>query len=109
ELGAAIIGEATAGDICIGHRGRAEVVVEVVGRAAHASAPDRALNPVGLLPRVLPAIDSFAAALPVDATLGPSTIAPTAIETLPRSRNVIPDRVRVTLDWRVHAGAEAAE
>lgn len=99
--GAVIIGEATAGDICIGHRGRAELVVEIEGVAGHASAPMRAHNPLDLLPLVLPAIQTFAAALEEDPVLGRSTLAPTAIETRPRSRNVIPDRVLVILDWRV--------
>lgn len=98
---AVIIGEATNGDICIGHRGRAEVVVELKGVAAHASAPERARNPIELLPEVLPRLERFAAALPVNDVLGPSTMAATQIETLPRSRNVIPDRVRIIFDWRV--------
>jgi putative selenium metabolism hydrolase len=102
--GAVILGEATCGDVCIGHRGRAEVVIELQGQAGHASAPERARNPIEFLPAVLPVLDRFARSLPSDAVLGPSTIAPTAIETLPRSRNVIPDRVRVILDWRVLPG-----
>ena len=36
-------------------------------------------------------------------------MAPTALETLPRSRNVIPDRVRIILDWRVIPGSSADE
>lgn len=99
--GAVIIGEATNGDICIGHRGRAELIVEVQGLAGHASAPERARNPISLLPRVIPAIEAFAASLLSNPLLGKSTLVPTAIETLPRSRNVIPDRVRIVLDWRV--------
>jgi succinyl-diaminopimelate desuccinylase len=105
-----IIGEATAGDICVGHRGRAELIVEIVGVAGHASAPARARNPVEMLPRVLPVIQEFATqqqrAAPL---LGMATMAPTALETLPRSRNVIPDRVRVILDWRVIPGSTADE
>jgi acetylornithine deacetylase/succinyl-diaminopimelate desuccinylase-like protein len=99
-----IIGEATAGDLCVGHRGRAEVVVEIQGVAAHASAPERARNPIDLMPALLPVLQRFAQQLPQDAMLGRSTLAPTALETLPRSRNVIPDRVRIVLDWRVLAG-----
>jgi acetylornithine deacetylase/succinyl-diaminopimelate desuccinylase-like protein len=53
---------------------------------------------------VLPLLQEFTAALPRNEVLGPSTLAPTAIETLPRSRNVIPDRVRMILDWRVLPG-----
>ncbi|MGH7506957.1 MAG: peptidase dimerization domain-containing protein, partial [Longimicrobiales bacterium] len=98
------------GDIAIGHRGRAELIVEVRGVAAHASAPDRAHNPLAVLPALLPAIERFAAMLGEDPVLGASTLAATMVETLPRSRNVIPDRVRLVLDWRVlpDLGAEDA-
>jgi putative selenium metabolism hydrolase len=108
--GAVIIGEATAGDVCIGHRGRAEVIVEIQGEAGHASAPERARNPIGALPLVMPVLQEFADSLPRDPLLGASTLAPTALETLPRSRNVIPDRVQIVLDWRVlpGTGPEAA-
>ncbi len=108
--GAVILGEATRGDVCIGHRGRVELVVELRGVAGHASAPERARNPLDVLPALLPALAAFAAALPADAILGRATLAPTEIETLPRSRNVVPDRARVALDWRTLPGltAEAA-
>jgi putative selenium metabolism hydrolase len=105
-----IIGEATAGDICVGHRGRAELIVEIQGVAGHASAPQRARNPIDVLARVLPAIHEFATKHQRSAPLlGSATMAPTALETLPRSRNVIPDRVRIVLDWRVIPGATADE
>lgn len=103
--GAVIIGEATGGDICIGHRGRAEMVIEVEGLAGHASAPERAHNPIDLLDALVPALRDFASTLEDDPVLGRSTLAPTAVETLPRSRNVIPDRVRITVDWRVLPGS----
>ena len=105
-----IIGEATAGDICVGHRGRAELIVEIQGVAGHASAPQRARNPIDVLPLVLPAIHEFATTEQRSAPLlGSATMAPTALETLPRSRNVIPDRVRIVLDWRVIPGSSAEE
>jgi succinyl-diaminopimelate desuccinylase len=102
--GAVLLGEATNGDICIGHRGRAELIIELTGVAGHASAPGRANNPLAALPAVLPALARFAEGLGGDGVLGPATAAPTMIETLPRSRNVIPDRVRIVLDWRVLPG-----
>jgi succinyl-diaminopimelate desuccinylase len=98
---AVIIGEATNGDICIGHRGRAEIIIQIEGVAGHASAPERARNPLAALPGVLPAIDRLASSLGSDPLLGRSTLVPTAIETMPASRNVIPDRARIVLDWRV--------
>lgn len=102
--GAVIIGESTNGDICIGHRGRAEIIIELQGLAGHASAPERARNPLWALPAVLEALQRFPQTLESDAMLGRSTAVPTMIETLPRSRNVIPDRARIVLDWRVLPG-----
>jgi succinyl-diaminopimelate desuccinylase len=99
-----IIGEATNGDVCIGHRGRAEILIDVLGVAGHASAPERARNPLAGIGAVLDALEGFAAGLERDPVLGPSTAAPTMVETLPRSRNVIPDRARIVLDWRVLPG-----
>lgn len=107
--GAVIIGEATNGDICVGHRGRAEMVIEIQGLAGHASAPQRARNPIELLPLLLPVLKNFAAEQGSVPILGSATIAPTAIETLPRSRNVIPDLVRIVADWRILPGKTAEE
>jgi putative selenium metabolism hydrolase len=104
-----MIGEATAGDICVGHRGRAELLVEIRGMAGHASAPERARNPIALLTDVLPVVAQFADEQKSAPLLGRATVAPTAIETLPRSRNVIPDLVRLVLDWRVLPGKTADE
>lgn len=98
---AVIIGEATQGDITTGHRGRAEVEVVLRGVAGHASAPDRALNALDLVPAVLAALKAMAAGQPHDPVLGAASLAPTAIDVLPESRNVIPDEVVVAVDWRV--------
>ncbi|HKK92149.1 MAG TPA: M20/M25/M40 family metallo-hydrolase, partial [Longimicrobiales bacterium] len=98
---AVLIGEATHGDICVGHRGRAEVEIVLKGRAGHASAPGRAQNALELVPAVLAAVERVAADQPADALLGPATLVPTSIEALPESRNVVPDRVTVALDWRI--------
>ena len=101
EPDAVIIGEATHGDVCTGHRGRAEVEVVIHGVAGHASAPERARNALDLLPPVLEAARRVASEQPDDAVLGPATLAVTGVEVLPQSRNVIPDVVTVTLDWRI--------
>jgi succinyl-diaminopimelate desuccinylase len=103
EPGVVVIGESTGGDICIGHRGRAEILVEIHGVAGHASAPDRAANALELVPAVLDAVRAFpeerlAAA---DDVLGRASVAPTQVDVLPASRNVIPDLVRIYLDWRI--------
>lgn len=96
-----IIGESTHGDICVGHRGRAELEVVLRGLAGHASAPERAANALSLLPGVLEAVAFVAADQPRDPVLGGASLAATDVTVLPESRNVIPDRVVVALDWRV--------
>lgn len=96
-----IIGEATHGDVCIGHRGRGEVEVVLGGEAGHASAPGRARNALDLLPSVLEALRELATEQPGSDVLGEASLAVTAVDVLPESRNVIPDRVTVAIDWRV--------
>lgn len=103
---AVVIGESTHGDVCIGHRGRAEVEVVLTGVAGHASAPDRARNALDLLPGVLAAVARISADQPEDALLGPASVVPTMVDVLPESRNVIPDQVVVTLDWRILPGTK---
>lgn len=103
---AVVIGEATHGDVCIGHRGRAELEVIIHGLAGHASAPARALNALALLPAVLEGCWELRGDQPSDPVLGSATVTPTSVEALPESRNVIPDRVTVVLDWRILPGTE---
>ncbi len=98
---AVIIGESTHGDVAIGHRGRAEVEIVARGVAGHASAPDRASNALDLVPPLMAGVRDLAARQETDPTLGPSTVAATGIDAVPASLNVIPDRVTVTLDWRI--------
>jgi putative selenium metabolism hydrolase len=104
--GAVILSEATACDLCTGHRGHAELAVEIHGVASHASTPERGRNPNHLLPHVLLALHELSGAQPRHPVLGPATLTPTVVECWPKSGNVIPDRVRVTLDLRVLPGWE---
>ena len=96
-----IIGEATDGDICIGHRGRAELEVIVTGLAGHASAPERAKNPLDILPKVLAGIEKVKNNQEEDPLLGGSTLVVTDVGVTPESKNVIPDRMEIVLDWRI--------
>lgn len=104
EPGVVVIGEATHGDVCIGHRGRAELEVAIGGSAGHASVPDRARNALDLLGDVLAAVRDLAGKQASDPVLGPSSLVATMIDVLPESRNVIPDSAVVTIDWRILPG-----
>ncbi len=106
--GVVIIGEATNGDVCIGHRGRAEVEIVIRGTAGHASAPERAHNVLDLLGDVLAAAGTLGADQPSDPVLGRATCTPTMVDVKPESRNVIPDLAVVCLDWRILPGSTDA-
>jgi len=110
DLGAVIIGESTHGDITIGHRGRAEVEVVLHGVAGHASAPEQAHNALDLLPAVLTGVGKLVSRQGerIHPLLGSASLSPTQVDVIPQSRNVIPDRVTVTLDWRILPGEEPA-
>jgi putative selenium metabolism hydrolase len=100
RISAVILGESTAGDICIGHRGRIELMITIRGKSAHASAPDLACNPVEMLPAVLAALHKYSECLPSHPVLPRSTLVPTVIETWPLSHNMVPEEVRIVVDWR---------
>ena len=106
DPGVVVIGEATHGDVCTGHRGRAEVEVAISGLAGHASVPARAHNALDLLGDVLAGIRDLAEDQPADPVLGRSSLIATMVDVLPESRNVIPDSAVVTIDWRILPGSD---
>ena len=99
-----IIGESTHGDVAIGHRGRCEVEIVGYGLAGHASAPDRARNALDLAPAILAGVKDLASSQEADDVLGRASVVATGIDAVPASLNVIPDRITVTLDWRILPG-----
>jgi succinyl-diaminopimelate desuccinylase len=106
EPAAVILGEATHGDVCIGHRGRAELEVVIRGVAGHASVPERARNALDLLGDVLQAVQDVADTRTADAVLGSESVVATMVDVRPETRNVIPDLVVVAVDWRLLPAAE---
>ena len=98
RTGCAIIGEPSSNTLRRGHRGRLGLIAEVRGRAAHASAPARGINPHFGLAAFLSRLPE----LPMreQEPFGPSTVAPTLYGTDNASQNVIPSMARVHLDWR---------
>lgn len=100
RVAAVVLGEATEGGLCVGHRGRIELMITIRGMSAHASAPQLAHNPIQLLPAVLAALEEFAGQLPSHNILPRSTVVPTIIETWPKSRNMVPEEIRILVDWR---------
>lgn len=96
----AVIGEPSGNEIRLGHRGRMAVSVRCFGRSAHASAPERAINPHYLAASFLLALEKHLLELATHPQLGQSSIAPTLYQSNSVSPNVIPDYADILLDWR---------
>jgi len=94
----AVIGEASNNELRRGHRGRIELIVRVTGRACHASAPERGINPHYSLASFLRALRDMDTL--EDPFLGAETFAPTLLFTDQTSANVVPGEVRLHIDWR---------
>ncbi|WFO75195.1 YgeY family selenium metabolism-linked hydrolase [Desulfurococcaceae archaeon MEX13E-LK6-19] len=99
-----VLGEATNLNIHVGQRGRTVIHVDLYGETAHASMPDKGVNPIVFAAYLLKEINELNEQLPVHDTLGKSTIVPTIIECSPRSPPMIPDYCRITLDRRFIVG-----
>ncbi len=102
-----IVGEPSSNQVRRGHRGRIELMISFFGRSAHASVPHRARNPLYPYGRFM----NLLGRLPLDDhdELGPSTLAPTLLETDQTSANVIPAEVHQTIDIRTVPGQDAEQ
>ena len=98
----AIIGEPSGNTLRRGHRGRFEFIVSIYGRSAHASAPDRAVNPHYSMARFLLALRETP--MFYEPVFGGTTVAPTLSYVDQTSSNVIPAEITVHLDWRAAPG-----
>ena len=101
-----IIGESTGLKLNIGQRGRAEVVLESFGRSCHSSNPEKGINAILLMKRVLDVIER----IPIhhQNPLGYGILAITDIISSPYPGvSVIPDYAKATFDRRVLLGETA--
>lgn len=95
-----VIGEATNLNLNRGQRGRAEIVVETIGKPAHSSNPDKGINAVSKMMKLLSAIQE----LPVQdhEVLGKGILELTDIKSSPYpGASVVPSFCRVTFDRRL--------
>jgi putative selenium metabolism hydrolase len=100
---AVVICEPSDLSVQVGQRGRAELVVTVMGSPAHAAYPGRGKNPIELAAQALGALEHLA--LPVDPELGPAILVPTDVISDPwPSISLIPAAVRVRFDRRTVMG-----
>jgi acetylornithine deacetylase ArgE len=106
----AIVAEPTGLDIVSAHKGVARFVLTTAGRACHSSRPDKGINAIYRMGRVLDGIERFAKALEqsrADPVLGPPTMSVGRIEG-GVSVNTVPDCCSIEIDRRVIPGEDAA-
>ena len=99
-----VIGEASSLNVKRGQRGRAEILLEVVGKSAHSSNPQEGINAVKKMMAVLRTIEAGYVA-PEHAVLGKGILELTDIISHPYpGASVVPERCRVTFDRRLLVG-----
>jgi putative selenium metabolism hydrolase len=103
----AVLGEATGLDIYRGHRGRCEIQVVTKGVSCHASAPDRGINALYRMQRIIAGIETLGEHLKDDSFLGKGTIAATHLECKTPSLNALPDECTLYIDRRMTVGETA--
>ncbi len=99
-----VITEPTNLNIYRGHRGRIELQIKTVGLSCHASAPERGINAVYKMSRIIQEIEKLNDRLKDDPFLGKGTIAVTQIFFKSPSHNAVPDECVIQLDRRLTAG-----
>ncbi len=101
-----VIGEATELNLNRGGRGRAELLLETIGKPAHSSSPHLGVNAVHQMIKLIDAVESVP--LGSDPLLGPALLALTDMISDPYpGYSVIPSRCRVTYDRRTLPGETA--
>lgn len=99
-----VITDSTDCRVLRGHRGRMEIGVTTEGVSCHASAPERGVNAIYQMTKIIPEIEKLHTRLNEHAFLGRGTIAVTYIDCQTPSFNAVPDRCYIHLDRRLTAG-----
>lgn len=103
-----VIGEASDLNIKIGQRGRAEIVVETFGKPAHSANPEKGINAVYQMCRVIEAIRGLTP--PEHPVLGKGILELTDVKSSPYpGASVVPEYCRATYDRRLLAGETPKE
>lgn len=98
-----IIGEASNLNIKIGQRGRAEIIVETFGKSCHSANPEKGINAVYKMAKVIEAINTLEP--PHHDILGDGILELTDIKSSPYpGASVVPDYCRATYDRRLLVG-----
>lgn len=101
--------ESTRGQVYLGHRGKLEFEVKVIGRTAHASEPSNGVNAIYLSTAFINQLQRYAEGLKQDHLLGPATVTITGMHSSPDNGTaVVPDLVTMRVDRRYVRGEDVA-
>ncbi|MGM9562957.1 MAG: YgeY family selenium metabolism-linked hydrolase [Faecousia sp.] len=98
-----IIGEASDLNLKIGQRGRAELVLQTVGRPAHSSNPEKGVNAVKKMMKLLSALEDFVPRQQEGLGAGIQELTDIISDPYPGA-SVVPQRCIATLDRRLLVG-----
>jgi acetylornithine deacetylase len=105
KLGVIVIG--TTSRISLGNKGRQDIEVHVIGKAAHSSTPWAGVDAIEGLRQVLDQISRITPSGGPHQGLGKATLTPTFIETVPRATHTVQREAVLTLDRRLLPGQAA--
>ncbi|MGE4298041.1 MAG: YgeY family selenium metabolism-linked hydrolase [Desulfovibrionaceae bacterium] len=98
-----VIGEASELNLKIAQRGRAEIVVETIGRPAHSASPEKGVNAVLMMQKLIERIERITP--PEHPMLGKGICVLTDIKSTPYpGASVVPSGCRATYDRRLLVG-----
>ncbi|SHI73930.1 putative selenium metabolism hydrolase [Clostridium cavendishii DSM 21758] len=98
-----VIGESSELNLKIGQRGRAEIVIETFGRPAHSANPEKGINAVYKMSKIIEQIQCIET--PVHEVLGKGILVLTDIKSSPYpGASVVPDYCKATFDRRLLVG-----
>ena len=96
-----VITEPTSLEVRRGHRGRMEIGVTTVGKAAHGSAPERGVNAVYKMAKIVNEIEKLNDRLTGEKFLGKGTVVVSYIDCKTPSLCAVPDKCFIHLDRRL--------
>jgi acetylornithine deacetylase len=107
---AAVVAEPTQLHVVNAHKGVIRWDLVTTGRSCHSSAPEKGVNAIYRMGRLLPAVEQYAERLRMSRTdplLGPPTLSVGRIDG-GTSANTVPDRCRAEIDRRLVPGEDPA-
>lgn len=96
--------EPTSCNIYRGHRGRMEMTIETKGISCHGSAPERGVNAVYKMSKIVQEIEKLNDNLKDDPFIGKGTITVTSFDSDGPSQCAVPDFAKVQVDRRLTVG-----